>query len=293
MRATTTTSTGRFGRAAVLGLAAMAGLGLLPAAPASAAGGPAPTDATISNFSFSPDPLTIPVGTTVQWTNDDGVSHTVTADDGSFDSHPLSPHGTFTHTFGQAGVFTYHCAIHTSMQGTIRVGEATTTTTAASAPTTTTTAAPATTTTTAAPTSTTTTAAPTTTTTVRATTTTRPAAPPTTRGTAAPTATTPAPADPATTAAQAAPSTTTAPATAPAGDRAETAPPNHPSGATRRRSLGRARRGRRAAAERHRLVGPAAAGRVTPPGRRRHRLRPVPAAPPGRPGSQRRLRSAR
>ena len=214
MPATTTTTTRGFSaRLVALALTATAGFALLPGTPVSAAA----TDATISNFSFSPDPLTIPVGTTVQWTNDDGVSHTVTADDGSFDSHPLSPHGTFTHTFGQAGVFTYHCAIHTSMQGTIRVGEATTTTTAASAPTTTTTAAP---------TSTTTTAAPTTTTTVRATTTTRPAAPPTTRGTAAPTATTPAPADPATTAAQAAPSTTTAPATAPAGDRAETAPPN-------------------------------------------------------------------
>ena len=117
MRATTTTSTGRFGRAAVLGLAAMAGLGLLPAAPASAAGGPAPTDATISNFSFSPDPLTIPVGTTVQWTNDDGVSHTVTADDGSFDSNPdcsagnpkacMSDHDTFKHTFGAEGRYPY------------------------------------------------------------------------------------------------------------------------------------------------------------------------------------------
>src|SRR5437764_10615532 len=157
MRAATTTSARRTGRMAVLALTAVAGVALLPAAPATAA----TTDAKISNFRFSPDPLTIPVGTTVQWTNDDGVTHTVTAGDGSFDSGGVSPHTTFTHTFNQAGTIAYHCAIHTSMQGTIKV-KATTPTTAPPAPTTTTTAAP----------TTTTTAAPTTTTTARVTTTT-------------------------------------------------------------------------------------------------------------------------
>ena len=72
MRATTTTSARRTGRMAVLALTAVAGVALLPAATA------ATTDAKISNFRFSPDPLTIPVGTTVQWTNDDGVTHTAT-----------------------------------------------------------------------------------------------------------------------------------------------------------------------------------------------------------------------
>ena len=185
MRATTTTSARRSGRRAVLALTAVAGFALLPVAPATAA----TSNATISNFTFSPNPLTIPVGTTVQWTNDDSVTHTVTANDGSFDSNDVSPHGTFTHTFNQAGTIAYHCNIHQSMHGTITV-EAATTTTAPPAPTTTTTAAP-TTATTAAPTTTTTARLATTTTTrVTTTTTTRPAPTSTTRAAAAPTTTT-------------------------------------------------------------------------------------------------------
>ena len=75
----------------ILGLATAATLGVVPAASAAA-----PTDASISNFSFSPDPVTVPVGGTVKWTNDDNATHTITADDGSFDSGFKSPHGTFT-----------------------------------------------------------------------------------------------------------------------------------------------------------------------------------------------------
>src|SRR5947207_5162558 len=156
----------------ILGLTAAAGLAVPPAAASAAA---APTAATISNFSFSPDPLTIPVGATVQWTNDDNVTHTVTADDGSFDSGPKGAHGTFTHTFAEARTITYHCAIHASMHGTVQVGTGPTTTTTAPS-TTTTTTAPTTTTTARPTTTTTTTARPTTTTAARApaTTTTRP-----------------------------------------------------------------------------------------------------------------------
>ena len=155
----------------------------VPAVPAQAA----VTDARISNFSFSPDPVTIHVGETVQWTNADGASHTVTADDGSFTSQSLGSQGTFSHTFDQPGTVAYHCAIHSSMHGTVKVEAATTTT--AAAPTTTTTATD--------PTSTTTAPAPTTATTARPTTTTspKPAAPATTRATAA-TTTTVAPAAP-------------------------------------------------------------------------------------------------
>src|SRR5205807_1256027 len=142
MPATTTTKRRFSPRLVALALTATAGFALLPGTPVSAAA----TDATIANFSFSPDPVTIPVGATVKWTNDDGVTHTITADDGSFDSGPTGPHGTFTQTFSQAGTFTYHCTIHTSIHGTIKVGT----------PMTTTTAAPSTTTTTVAPTTTTT-----------------------------------------------------------------------------------------------------------------------------------------
>jgi len=118
---------------------------LLPAVPAQAA------EATISNFSFSPNPVTIPLGATLQWTNADSAAHTITADDDSFSSGSLATQAKFSHTFNQPGPVAYHCEIHSNMRGTVQVEGATTTT---AAPTTTTTAAP-TTTTTAAPTTTT------------------------------------------------------------------------------------------------------------------------------------------
>ena len=119
----------------------------LPAIPAADAA--APQQATIANFSFSPNPVKIPLGATVEWTNTDGTAHTVTADDGSFGSDHLVKGATFSHTFDQPGAIAYHCAIHTSMRGTVQVEAPPTT----AAPTTTTTAA-ATTSTTAAPTTT-------------------------------------------------------------------------------------------------------------------------------------------
>jgi plastocyanin len=88
----------------------------------------------IQNFSFQPGTLTVPVGATVNWTNTDSTEHTVTSDSGLFDSGALSQNGTFSHTFASAGSFTYHCAIHTNMTGTINV-------TSSSAPTATSTSA--------------------------------------------------------------------------------------------------------------------------------------------------------
>lgn len=76
---------------------------------------------TIQGFAFGPNALEVKVGTTITWTNNDGAPHTVTADDGSFDSGRLNPGGTFSFTFAQAGTFAYHCNIHPSMVGTITV----------------------------------------------------------------------------------------------------------------------------------------------------------------------------
>ena len=128
------------------GLAVAAFLPAMPAADAAA-----PEHATIANFSFSPNPVKVPLGATLEWTNTDGTAHTVTADDGSFGSGHLAKDARFSHTFDQPGTFAYHCAIHSSMQGTVQVEAPPTT----AAPTTTTTGA-ATTSTTAAPTTTTT-----------------------------------------------------------------------------------------------------------------------------------------
>lgn len=75
----------------------------------------------IQNMSFSPGTLTITVGTTVKWTNKDGVTHTVTSDNGLFNSGNIASNGTYTYSFTSTGTFEYHCAIHPSMLGTVKV----------------------------------------------------------------------------------------------------------------------------------------------------------------------------
>ncbi len=85
----------------------------------------------IESFTFTPQELTINVGDTVVWTNNDVSKHTVTARDGSFDSGSdqadwMAQSATFTHTFDTAGTFPYYCIPHEgmeSMQATIVVGE--------------------------------------------------------------------------------------------------------------------------------------------------------------------------
>ena len=76
---------------------------------------------SIANFAFSPATLPIPAGTTVTWTNNDSTTHTVTSDNGVFDSGNLAPNAIFSYTFSNAGTFAYHCSIHTSMTGKIVV----------------------------------------------------------------------------------------------------------------------------------------------------------------------------
>lgn len=76
---------------------------------------------SIIDFAFEPAELTVAMGTTVTWTNDDDVTHTVTADDGAFDSGNLPSGETFSHTFDEAGTFPYHCEIHPGMTATVVV----------------------------------------------------------------------------------------------------------------------------------------------------------------------------
>ncbi len=85
---------------------------------ASAASG---KEVKIASFTFDPPSLTIPVGTTVKWTNQDQTDHTVTADDKSFDSGQLGQGQSFSFTFTKEGTFSYHCSNHTSMLGKIIV----------------------------------------------------------------------------------------------------------------------------------------------------------------------------
>ena len=76
---------------------------------------------SIKNFAFSIGTLSVSKGTVVTWTNNDATTHTVTADDGSFNSGNIVPGGKFSHTFSTAGTIAYHCSIHTTMKAKVVV----------------------------------------------------------------------------------------------------------------------------------------------------------------------------
>ena len=84
--------------------------------------GPGGDSVSISGFQFDPADLPVAPGTEVTWTNDDPESHTVTADDGSFDSGVMDPGATFSAVVDAEGAVTYICQIHPAMKGTITVG---------------------------------------------------------------------------------------------------------------------------------------------------------------------------
>ena len=81
----------------------------------------APNRIEIRNFSFAPAVLTVPVGTTVTWVNDDDEPHTVVESDTLFKSHALDTGDKFSFTFTTPGKFQYFCTIHAHMVGTIVV----------------------------------------------------------------------------------------------------------------------------------------------------------------------------
>lgn len=76
---------------------------------------------TIKDLAFSPDMVTVAIGTTVTWTNQDSVSHTITSVDGIFGSDTLAPGNSFSFTFIDKGTFDYFCSIHPHMTGSVIV----------------------------------------------------------------------------------------------------------------------------------------------------------------------------
>ena len=78
----------------------------------------------IADFTFSPDAITVRRGSTVRWTNHDSLAHTATSDsdsDSKFDSGKLDTGASYAHRFVTKGTFTYKCAIHNSMTGSVKV----------------------------------------------------------------------------------------------------------------------------------------------------------------------------
>jgi len=76
---------------------------------------------TIASFAFSPASLTVKVGDTVTWTNQDSIGHSATANDGTFDTGILDQGKSGSFTFTKAGRYEYHCSVHPNMHGTIIV----------------------------------------------------------------------------------------------------------------------------------------------------------------------------
>jgi len=74
----------------------------------------------IKGFAFDPKTVTIKVGQTVTWTNQDSVVHTVTGD-GGIDSGDLSKGKSYSKTFDTEGAFDYHCSPHPQMTGQVIV----------------------------------------------------------------------------------------------------------------------------------------------------------------------------
>jgi plastocyanin len=82
---------------------------------------PGANEVLIQGMAFSPSSITVSSGTTITWTNKDGMDHSVTSNTSIFDSGPISNNGTYSHTFNTAGTFPYHCMVHPDMTGTVTV----------------------------------------------------------------------------------------------------------------------------------------------------------------------------
>ncbi len=79
------------------------------------------TKVEIKNFAFSPASITVKVGDSIIWTNNDTIPHSATADDSSFDAGIMQPGESKTVKFDKAGTISYHCSIHPNMKATVIV----------------------------------------------------------------------------------------------------------------------------------------------------------------------------
>lgn len=80
-----------------------------------------PVSIDIRSLRFAKRKVEVDAGTTVLWRNRDPLSHTVTSDDGQFDSGEIAPDASWSHTFTTPGTFSYHCGPHPEMKATVVV----------------------------------------------------------------------------------------------------------------------------------------------------------------------------
>jgi len=95
---------------------------IAPAGQPTASVAPASTRVTIQALKYSPETIEITKGETVEWDNNDLTPHTVTSQSGGeLNSGSIEADASWSHTFGQAGTFSYYCTFHPEMKGTIIV----------------------------------------------------------------------------------------------------------------------------------------------------------------------------
>ena len=90
---------------------AISALALSLALPATVFGQDAPT-VSVQDELFDPAQAEIVAGVTLTWRHDGEEQHTITADDGSFDSGIINPGDTFPVTFDASATYPYYCQIH-------------------------------------------------------------------------------------------------------------------------------------------------------------------------------------
>ena len=76
---------------------------------------------SLTTTAYAPNPVTVSPGGTVTWTNNDSIAHTSTGDGGAWNSGSIAPGAKYSRAFPTAGTFSYHCAFHPGMVGTVTV----------------------------------------------------------------------------------------------------------------------------------------------------------------------------
>ena len=87
----------------------------------SSAGSASSVTIKIQNFTYNPNPITVPVGATVTWVNTDIVPHDVVSDDKTFKSKLLEKDEHFSYVFSKPGTYHYVCSIHPKMTANVIV----------------------------------------------------------------------------------------------------------------------------------------------------------------------------
>ena len=80
------------------------------------------TTVEVVDMSFTPSMVKARLGDTVTWRFQDATTHTTTSDQGFWNSGSKTAGQSFSHRFVSAGTFPYHCSVHSTMRGTVKVG---------------------------------------------------------------------------------------------------------------------------------------------------------------------------